>query len=331
MHDHTCSFCAHTFTGRRRKFCYECLPAHGDIDSKGYQDRYNGLSAACGFLAGRWYSKWEPPGGWPNRRAASIPRVDHPCAGCDKIVSGKRKWCSSKCAANNKRHGVRRDRLAMSISEPERLVASTSTAPPRADTAVKLSRREQFLARCADLPVLTGPCVKCGGQLVEWWTLGGYGHTKRRCCYVCYLTECADRAKRRSRPVTTKKRTVASCNNCGSNFVRTKTRRVACTDQCSKQLQLEAWRRKNMRRRTANVGESYTIRELRERDGDRCHLCNKPINFDLPGNDPRGPHIDHLVPLSDGGADCKTNVKMAHARCNLSRGTGGTVQLLLVG
>lgn len=329
MHDHTCSFCAHIFMGRRRKFCYDCLPAHGDVNHKTYQDRYNGLSIACGFQVGSWHSKWEPPGGWP-RKTRPEPRPDHQCAGCDAIISGTRKWCSRKCATHNKRHGVRQERLTSDKNEPSRRLSVAGSSTARA-TNQHPTKRESFLARCANLPALPNPCVKCGGRLVEWWTLTGYRQAKRRCCYVCYLDECADRAKRRPRTTTPGKAVNGICNNCGSEFVKSTARRVACSDSCSKQLQKQAWRRKNNRRRTANVGEPYTIRELRERDGDKCHLCGRTINFDLPGNHPRGAHIDHLIPLADGGADCKTNVKMAHGKCNLKRGTGGAVQLLLVG
>lgn len=328
MHDHTCCFCAHTFTGRRRKFCYDCLPAFGDVDRKTYMDRYNGLSAACGFIPAAWYSRWEPPGGWP-RKTRPEPRPDHQCAGCDAMVPGTRKWCSDRCAARNRRHGVRRQSLSSAGNEQlRRSVAGRS----KATAATKHpTRREQFLARCADMPVLPNPCVKCGGQLVEWWTLYSYRQSRRRCCYVCYLSECANRKERRTRQATPRKAISATCGNCGALFVKSKARRVACSEHCSKQLQRQAWRRKNIRRRTAAVGEPYTIQELRNRDGDNCHLCNKRINFNLPGSHPRGPHIDHLVPLADGGADCKTNVKMAHASCNIKRGTGGAVQLLLVG
>lgn len=327
MHDHTCCFCAHTFTGRRRKFCYTCLPAHVEIEHKVYQDRYNGLSIACGFQSGAWHSKWEPAGGWPASRKE--PRPDHQCAGCDVIVPCTRKWCSQKCAAHNKRHGVRQERLTSDKNKPSRRlsVASRSTAMA---TNQRSTKRESFLARCANLPALPNPCVKCGGRLVEWWTLGNY-RDKRRCCYICYLNESADRHKRRPRAPAPRKIVNGICNNCGSEFMKSRAHRIACSDSCSKQLKRETTRRKNMRRRTANIGESYTIQELRQRDGDTCHICKKRINFDLSGMHPNGPNIDHLTPLADGGADCKSNVKMAHRSCNIKRGTGGIAQLLLIG
>lgn len=62
-----------------------------------------------------------------------------------------------------------------------------------------------------------------------------------------------------------------------------------------------------------------------ERDGGTCHLCRKKA--------PRhGFHLDHLVPLSKGGAHTCDNLAVAHASCNARRGAGRLpAQLLLVG
>jgi 5-methylcytosine-specific restriction endonuclease McrA len=57
MSDHTCRFCLHSFTGRRRKFCLTCLPPLGEFpDKRDYQQLYNWLNAAVGEHAG-----WSAP------------------------------------------------------------------------------------------------------------------------------------------------------------------------------------------------------------------------------------------------------------------------------
>lgn len=53
------------------------------------------------------------------------------------------------------------------------------------------------------------------------------------------------------------------------------------------------------------VGSEYPI----------CYLCNKPIE-DTTGN---GLHIDHVIPVVEGGLDCFTNVASTHKECNLKR------------
>jgi 5-methylcytosine-specific restriction endonuclease McrA len=77
----------------------------------------------------------------------------------------------------------------------------------------------------------------------------------------------------------------------------------------------------------------YTLAQIAERDGYRCHLpeCGKKVNMALPGSHPMGPTIDHLVPIAAGGLDCLTNVRLAHRSCNCRRQDGGMIQLLLVG
>lgn len=74
-----------------------------------------------------------------------------------------------------------------------------------------------------------------------------------------------------------------------------------------------------------------TIVELGERDGWRCHLCERSVDKTRRGNDPLAPTYDHLIPVVDGGTDAPENLRLAHRHCNTRRGAGGTVQLLLVG
>jgi hypothetical protein len=70
---------------------------------------------------------------------------------------------------------------------------------------------------------------------------------------------------------------------------------------------------------------------LRLRDGERCHLCRGALDFRLPWPAPLSVEIDHLVPFSVSGDDDDANLALAHRLCNMRRGTGGEVQLRLVG
>ena len=88
--------------------------------------------------------------------------------------------------------------------------------------------------------------------------------------------------------------------------------------------------RRDMRRRVNTIGRRYVLAEVAERDGFRCHLCRKPVDMSLSGRHPQGPTADHLVPVACGGGDDPQNIRLAHSRCNIKRGVGGTVQLALV-
>ena len=93
--------------------------------------------------------------------------------------------------------------------------------------------------------------------------------------------------------------------------------------------QILANARKTARKRRAlkleNGHEPYTEQEVLDLYGTNCHLCELPIDLQAPRHASQGKgwqtglQIDHVVPLSKGGADTIENVRPSHARCNLSK------------
>jgi len=86
--------------------------------------------------------------------------------------------------------------------------------------------------------------------------------------------------------------------------------------------------RDNKDRALKNGGKHnyYTRQHIFDRDGYNCYLCNTPV--DLKANHIQGqpgwelyPHIEHVKPLSKGGDDTLANVKIAHAICNIRKGS----------
>jgi 5-methylcytosine-specific restriction endonuclease McrA len=61
------------------------------------------------------------------------------------------------------------------------------------------------------------------------------------------------------------------------------------------------------------------LRTLRERDGDLCHICYRPMSFKVP-NQPESATFDHIIPKAVGGRDRMDNLKLAHNKCNKARG-----------
>lgn len=92
-----------------------------------------------------------------------------------------------------------------------------------------------------------------------------------------------------------------------------------------------AVRTRYARQKCNTVGAPYRLVDIGERDAWVCHLCGKPVDRTLSGRHPKGPTADHLIPVAHGGGDDPHNVALAHSRCNIKRGTGGVVQLRLVG
>jgi 5-methylcytosine-specific restriction endonuclease McrA len=90
-------------------------------------------------------------------------------------------------------------------------------------------------------------------------------------------------------------------------------------------------RRRRARKRNSGF-EYYTIKQVLEKYGTMCHLCNQQIDLKAsrrvgrPGWE-RGLHIDHVIEISKGGPDTLENVRPAHGLCNLERNGIYMVQL----
>lgn len=75
---------------------------------------------------------------------------------------------------------------------------------------------------------------------------------------------------------------------------------------------------KKIRRKRAMEGtrvEPVSTLAVAERDGWRCGICGKRVTRATWS-------LDHIVPLSRGGAHVYANVTLAHRRCNSRRGVG---------
>lgn len=84
-------------------------------------------------------------------------------------------------------------------------------------------------------------------------------------------------------------------------------------------------------RRLGAFVESFTPREIFERDAWRCGLCGKKIRQDVRHPHPHSASLDHIIPLSKDGEHSRKNTQASHLVCNLRKGTRGSQQLALLG
>ena len=123
----------------------------------------------------------------------------------------------------------------------------------------------------------------------------------------------------------------STCAVCGVEYCPLQVRgkgRTYCTDACryqSKRLmhpERERERRLNREHAKRANGSSGTVtrRELRARDGDSCYLCGLIIDFSIKWPNPDSPSMDHVTPISRGGAHHINNTAMTHLSCNLRKG-----------
>lgn len=177
------------------------------------------------------------------------------------------------------------------------------------------------------------PCACCGGPLPA--------RARVYCSPDCRLAINAARLRARyqvdpvwAEGIRAKARvTRRSCFDCGTDLGPKTDRSTGprWCDVCRAARLKNTNRRKNVKRRGARIGIKYTLNEIGDRDGWKCHLCCRRIDQTLPGTHDRGPTIDHLLPIADGGVDEPSNVAVAHRACNVKRRHRGVAQLRLIG
>lgn len=111
--------------------------------------------------------------------------------------------------------------------------------------------------------------------------------------------------------------------------------RRAKGEPTERQLYPETFANKDARRRARKLEakiEVFTREEIFERDGWTCGVCRRPVDKALRWPHPMSASLDHIVPISQHGDHTRANCRLAHLRCNLSRGDrGGGEQLSLIG
>lgn len=121
-----------------------------------------------------------------------------------------------------------------------------------------------------------------------------------------------------------------NCRECGKLIVqRDNVKRLSCSQSCRKRHEKRI--RRHKLRAASESHDAISKQALGDRDGWRCHICGKPIPNREHKNRPLDPEIDHLIPVSAGGAHVWENVALAHRRCNGERSNMGPAQLRLIG
>ncbi|HTE56958.1 MAG TPA: HNH endonuclease [Kofleriaceae bacterium] len=79
----------------------------------------------------------------------------------------------------------------------------------------------------------------------------------------------------------------------------------------------------------ARTTETFAPIDVHTRDDWTCRLCSLPIDPAVAWPDPMSPSVDHVIPLSRGGAHAMGNVQSAHLGCNSSKGNRLLSELIL--
>ena len=73
------------------------------------------------------------------------------------------------------------------------------------------------------------------------------------------------------------------------------------------------------RRRTAMNNDPDLTKTVKARDKDKCRYCGKRVNW-RDRRSPTGGTYDHVLPVSQGGAEDSENIVVACRKCNLIKG-----------
>lgn len=262
------------------------------------------------------------------------------CAECDSLFEYKmrrggnrRKYCSDVCARanlNSRRKTAECIQCGLGCKPPARLCGSCFKGRRKRDCAV--CGAEGTGSRCKDH--MYWRRLKCHGCERLFYA-------NRRTDRVGERISCAD-----CRPPVTRARKLPikvekPCVVCGVTFIGS-PRRVTCGDDCSARNSSSALQSRRIRekyksdpefrdkvlasahaRRAEKLGKGgkkILLRYLVERDGGRCRIPEcKYRTRQIGGTGGRRPSIDHVVPLSLGGAHELANVQLAHYSCNLAK------------
>lgn len=242
------------------------------------------------------------------------------CAECGAPLThapgrGKaRKYCGSACqeASDLKRWAAR---PIASCAAAGCLRPATRSKRTQCETHYYRVRRGGTVERKNGIPDLAG-CAYCGYDL-----RGG-------------MIYCSPRCGNRHRSKLPQTIECAVCKCVFSPFERN----LVCSDDCDaarKRAQHSAWRIANIdsqrsRARAAEYKRKARVRALPhddvdrvavfERDGWVCQLCLLPVDRSAVWPEPGFASLDHVTPLSKGGAHVEANVQCAHLLCNISKG-----------
>lgn len=108
------------------------------------------------------------------------------------------------------------------------------------------------------------------------------------------------------------------CPHCGERFAPIHKGHFLCTRRCS-----NAAHRLQSKFRS-RVGEptrpGIWRAQIAERDGWRCGICGGGVGKATRYPDPLYGTLDHIIPVTRGGTNDPSNLRLAHMGCNRSRG-----------
>ena len=187
-------------------------------------------------------------------------------------------------------------------------------------------------------PKAAGACIQCGAEFQT------HNSAKKYCSRFCSEVSRGARRAEALSPIE------CALPDCDTVFTPTYDRQRCCSERHGKLLynrlsradgrqtgqpwddkRRDAYHRRRALKKSTSTGAPVHLAEIAERDHHKCGICKKRVP-DVKWPHPLSPSLDHMIPLSRGGAHDPANVQLAHLRCNTAKGNrGGGEQLALIG
>lgn len=162
----------------------------------------------------------------------------------------------------------------------------------------------------------------CDSHYRQWARTGATRPLRQRLenCLVCgcatvygFRRFCGEACRVHWETYSGKPPTEAKCNVCGASISlgelrEGRRRRRADTLLCD--VCKGGARSRNYR---------LAVLLLAERDGTECAFCGEDIDISIRGTAKDAPSIDHRIPISLGGLNDPSNLRLAHYGCNAKR------------
>jgi len=246
-----------------------------------------------------------------------------PTAACEQCgdsflkTQPRKRFCSTVCQriGENARTASKRNAVCIGCG---------ATFHPKRSNRLKFCSREcAFQTKTAlaagpkpyeRKPLTMRACAQCGALFEA--RLGSL------CSAACRKERGRQAALEYARVADVRDRSPRACRECAVVFVPVygMKRRSFCSQDCCDRSGNRTARLKRKARKRAATVESVNPTRVFERDGWLCHLCGTKTDKAKRGTyHPKAPELDHIVPLSKGGAHSYANTACAHRKCNADK------------
>lgn len=126
----------------------------------------------------------------------------------------------------------------------------------------------------------------------------------------------AKAAKSMSLPTNEAPWVAGPCIVCGRTFTFNQSNAVTCSARCGRR---RLGHNQTDRQRALKYGSFYEVvsrSKVFKRDGYRCGICGGQTDPDVKVPHHNAATLDHIIPVSLGGAHAYRNVQCAHFDCN---------------